>query len=136
MKTCFIDTSFIIALEDVADQYHQIAIEYWEDNFLKTFSNVVLTSYVFNEVVTHFIRIKWHSKAVEVGNHLFSSRSTQFIHVDEELFRAGWRYFQKHKDKFYSLTDCISFLVMDRLNIVTALTFDKHFQQAGFELLP
>jgi len=39
-------------------------------------------------------------------------------------------------DKRYSLTDCASFVVMKRLRIKTALAFDKHFTQAGFERLP
>ncbi len=59
-----------------------------------------------------------------------------FIHVDPTLFQEGWRLFQRHRDKRYSLTDCISFAVMKRLKIKTALTFDRHFLQAGFEKKP
>jgi len=54
------------------------------------------------------------------------------VQVDEELFRAGWDYFQQHQDKDYSLTDCISFVVMEKLKIETAFAFDRHFVQAGF----
>lgn len=64
------------------------------------------------------------------------SGSIEFIHVDEALFDEGWQYFQKHFDKAYSLTDCISFVVMKQRRIKTALTFDWHFAQAGFEKLP
>jgi len=46
------------------------------------------------------------------------------------------RHFVKHKDKSYSLTDCASFLVMKQFRIRKALTFDKHFIQAGFEKMP
>jgi predicted nucleic acid-binding protein len=58
------------------------------------------------------------------------------MHVDEALFFDAWRYFMQHADKSYSLTDCISFVVMERLSIRTALAFDQHFVQAGFEKLP
>jgi predicted nucleic acid-binding protein len=38
-------------------------------------------------------------------------------------------------DKQWSLTDCISFVVMEREGIADALTGDKHFEQAGFNVL-
>ncbi len=60
----------------------------------------------------------------------------EMIFVDEALFEAGWRYFQTHKDKRYSLTDCISFVVMQQRQIYSALSFDHHFAQAGFQLVP
>jgi predicted nucleic acid-binding protein len=60
----------------------------------------------------------------------------QFVHVDEKLFQEGWQFFQIHKDKDYSLTDCISFVVMKKLGIETAFAFDQHFVQAGFQKLP
>lgn len=97
---------------------------------------LVTTSYVFDEVVTYFNSRGYHAKAVEVGNRLLTSRSVQFVQVDEGLFKDGWEYFQLRKDKDYSLTDCISFVVMKTFRIETAFTFDQHFVQAGFQKLP
>jgi uncharacterized protein len=59
-----------------------------------------------------------------------------FVHVDRDLYEAGWGYFVRHADKRYSLTDCISFIVMQERGLRQALTFDQHFSQAGFEALP
>jgi hypothetical protein len=39
------------------------------------------------------------------------------------------------RDKDWSLTDCISFVVMNAEGIGEALTADHHFEQAGFEAL-
>ncbi len=38
-------------------------------------------------------------------------------------------------DQEWSLTDCISFIVMQQRGISPALTYDHHFEQAGFEAL-
>lgn len=67
---------------------------------------------------------------------LLESPSVTLVHVNELLLQRGWEYFQKHADKSYSLTDCVSFVVMGERGISRALAFDKHFVQAGFTKLP
>ena len=135
MKPLFLDTGFIIALEALDDQYHKTAVEYWR-NLVKSLPQLVTTSYVFNEVVTFFNCRNQHAKAIEIGNRLLNSRAIRFIRVDKTLFHESWRYFEQHADKSYSLTDCLSFIVMERLGIGASLTFDKHFAQARFKTLP
>ena len=135
MKTVFIDTGYLLALELANDQNHQAALAHW--NALKAeLPALVTSSYVFDEVVTFFNSRGFHAKAVEVGNRLLLSSSVQVVFVDDALFQEGWRYFQEHKDKAYSLTDCISFVIMEKQNIQTALAFDRHFAQAGFLMQP
>jgi predicted nucleic acid-binding protein len=51
---------------------------------------------------------------------------------DQDLFEQGMTLFAARPDKEWSLTDCISFVVMQRRRIVEALTGDHHFEQAGF----
>jgi len=43
--------------------------------------------------------------------------------------------FRQRRDKGWSLTDCISFLAMQRHGLAEALTADHHFEQAGFNIL-
>lgn len=107
MRRVFLDTGYLIALEASDDQHHSQAIEHWQD-ILKQKPKLITTSYVFDEVVT-----------------FFNSRGHQ-----------GWAYFQQRADKRYSLTDCISFATMRREAIEEALSFDNHFEQAGFVRLP
>ena len=135
MAAAFLDTSYLLALEIANDQNHRAAIRHWQQ-ITKSLPPLVTTSFILDEVVTYFNSRGYHAKAVQVGNNLLTSPSVQFVHVDTALLFEGWSYFQQHEDKNYSLTDCISFVVMRRLNLSTALTFDKHFEQAGFAREP
>ncbi len=135
MTSLFLDTSYLIAVESADDQHHKTASTHWRD-LLKSSRPLVTSSYVLVEVVTLLNNRRLHSKAVELGNNLLSSRLFNVVHVNEELFYEAWSYFQKHKDKRYSLTDCVSFVLMEKLGIEEALTFDKHFVQAGFAKFP
>lgn len=135
MKSIFLDTSYVIALELASDQNHRAALKHWR-SAAKSLPLFITTSYVFDEIVTFFNSRGHHAKAIEIGNRLLSSPSIRLIHVEEDLFQLGWSYFQKHKDKGYSLTDCLSFLVMEEFGTDTAFAFDKHFVQAGFKRVP
>ncbi|MEK6682939.1 MAG: PIN domain-containing protein [Nitrospirota bacterium] len=135
MKPIFLDTGYIIALEAVDDQYHDIALRHWH-SLTKSLPSLITTSYILDEAVAFFSSRNRHAKAIEIGNYLLSSPSVHFIHVDEPLFYEAWQYFKQHTDKAYSLTDCVSFIVMRRFKIKAALTFDKHFVQMGFDKLP
>ncbi len=52
--------------------------------------------------------------------------------VDER--RARGEIF-RYEDKSFSLVDCLSFAVMERLQIPYAFAFDRHFAQYGIETL-
>jgi len=133
--TAFVDTSYLLALELANDQNHSTALLHWKQ-ISSSLPRLVTTSYIFDELITFFNSRGLHTKAVSMGNMLLRSPSVHFVHVDEPLFYEGWTYFQKHADKEYSLTDCISFVVMQQQGIMTAFTFDRHFLQAGFMKIP
>ena len=59
----------------------------------------------------------------------------EVIRQTEDLSEAAVRLFASRLDKDWSLTDCLSFVVMERRNIRDALTADNHFEQAGFRAI-
>ena len=66
---------------------------------------------------------------------LRASRRVEIVPLSQELLQRGLALFAKRDDKDWSLTDCISFVVMQDWDIHAALTGDRHFQQAGFSAL-
>jgi predicted nucleic acid-binding protein len=44
--------------------------------------------------------------------------------------------FFRYRAKDFSFTDCTSFALMRELRLREALTIDRHFRQAGFQMLP
>ena len=57
------------------------------------------------------------------------------VRPSQELFDQGVGLFGRRLDQSWSLTDCISFVVMEQQRIRDALTGDRHFEQAGFRVL-
>lgn len=133
MKAVFLDTSFIIALEDADDQHHKDAIAFWK-TFKRNPQKIITTTYVFDETVTFLKRRISHDKAAEVGKLLLSSHTVEMIHISEAHFNKGWGMFLKYRDKGFSFTDCLSFLIVEERGIKEALTFDEHFKQRGIKV--
>jgi hypothetical protein len=66
---------------------------------------------------------------------LRASQDCEIVAATEALFNEGLDLHAQRPDKEWSLTDCISFIVMPRRSVRRALTPDHHFEQAGFEAL-
>ena len=135
MTPVFLDTGYLIAIDSANDQHHAAAVAHWRD-LVRSSPQLVTTGFVLDEVITFFISRGRHAKAVEIAERLLNSPSVRLVHVDGELFRAAFEYLKKRPDKRFSLTDCVSFVLMARLGIRKALAFDAHFEQAGYTRLP
>jgi predicted nucleic acid-binding protein len=70
-------------------------------------------------------------RALEVGPHLLNGDVCALEWITEADVRDAWRVFSTHQDKGWSFTDCVSFVVIKRLRINIAISFDDHFRQFG-----
>jgi len=52
-----------------------------------------------------------------------------------ELIDSAVQLYRTRPDKNWSLTDCLSFVVMERRHLTDALTTDGHFEQAGLKVM-
>jgi len=58
----------------------------------------------------------------------------EWINTERAEKARAWLF--KWRDKSFSFTDCTSFTIMRELHIRKVLTGDRHFREAGFEILP
>ncbi len=79
-----LDTSYLIALEFKRDQAHQLAVRSWRE-LSRSRPSLVVTSHIFDEVVTFFNSRDRHGKAVEIGNRLLYDSTVEFVKVDRSL---------------------------------------------------
>jgi len=127
----FIDTVYLLGLLNPRDRWHTKAVE-MSRNIRGPFvtSNAILTEVA--DALAHRTRRHWACAALA---DLRDDPEINCIVVDERVFTDGLHLYQQMADKDWSLTDCLSFVIMRREGITDALTADVHFVQAGFRAL-
>lgn len=90
------------------------------------------TSPVLLETANTLARPAWRSAGVALIGHLPHRADVESVPLAPDLWQRGWELYCNRPDKAWSLTDCISFLVMRDAGLTDALTADDHFRQAGF----
>jgi predicted nucleic acid-binding protein len=131
MKAVFADTFYYIALLDANDSAHATAVAATRQ--LK--SSTVTTAWVLLELANTLSASRNRGVFTRFLESLRANPDVLIYEADRELFDLGVRLYQNREDKEWSLTDCISFVVMTRDGINEALTGDHHFEQAGFVTL-
>lgn len=131
MKRIFADTSFYLAILFADDSLHARAVR-WRT---ATDQPLITTEFVLVELVDAMSAEHLRDLAVSAIETLRDDPLVQIVPVSTELFDAGLDLFSQRRDKRWSLTDCISFVVMTRNDVREALTADHHFEQAGFVAL-
>lgn len=128
MKTVFADTFYFLALISPEDEHHDRAKTY-----AATFRGAILTTeWVLTEVANGLSGTPYRREAARLIVSLPRLPNVKIIESDPECFQRGVELYAKRPDKEWSLTDCISFIVMKDEELTEALTRDRHFKQAGF----
>ena len=105
--------------------------------FLRESSSPLVTSnLVLAETMSLITKRIGKSPAVRFGAGLRASRKIRIIHIDAALEEKAWGEFSSYTDKNWDLVDCASFALMNFLKADTAFTFDAHFAQRGFRVVP
>lgn len=126
----FVDTGYVIALINSNDQYHQQALS-WATQYDR--HPVITTDAVLLEIGNALSRSA-RAEAAEIINYFQIASEATVISLTPELFTTAMRLYTRYKDKTWGLVDCVSFVVMEEMGLSVALSFDRHFVQAGFVL--
>ena len=127
----FADSGYWIALITPDDELHEKATA-----LQTSLANrrIVTTQLVLNEVLNPRSGTTRQRRQAAVDLVERIDRNSR-IFVEPQTpaqFEESFGRFRQRLDKEWSITDCASFLVMERLRIRQALTGDRHFTQAGF----
>jgi predicted nucleic acid-binding protein len=127
----FIDTSFVIALVNQKDQYHDQAVKL---SAVYDGERLVTTEAVLLEIGNALAK-RYRKEAVSVIQTFQASKEVTIIPLSSELFARAFDSYRKFSDKSWGLIDCVSFVVMHERGIVDVLTADNDYRQAGFNRL-
>jgi predicted nucleic acid-binding protein len=132
MTGVFADSFYFLAVINPRDPWHGLVATYaFEKNEL-----LVTTGWVLTEVGDACSHHPFNRALFcDLYDSLKTRDSVYIVPTTDELLDAGVDLYVNRPDKQWSLTDCISFVVMEREGIADALTGDKHFEQAGFNVL-
>ncbi len=131
MNTVFVDAAYYIAILNPRDQYAQVATQ-----LAYSYSGRMLTTtFVLTEVCNLLSSSNHRMNASTLVEELEEAEDTEVIHPDWSLWKRSHNLYSARPDKAWSLTDCLSFIVMQDRGLTEAMTADRHFEQAGFTIL-
>jgi predicted nucleic acid-binding protein len=129
----FVDTSALYALASKKDASHRLAVDTWED-LTEQGEQLLINNYVHVESIA----LLQNRLGLESVNYL-QSEIVPFLSikwVDEEQHAEAIQNVLSADRRDLSLVDCASFGTMYRLDIDTIFTFDAHFSEQGFNMIP
>ena len=131
MSKVFVDAFYFVGLINREDQHHAKVVTAAR----QLRGNVVTTEWVLAEFADALAKSASRHLVPQFIRDLERDPRVKIIRASTDLFRRGLQRYDERPDKKWSLTDCISFLVMDDEGIREVLTGDQHFEQAGFTAL-
>lgn len=130
MNRAFADTFYFLALLNRDDATHARAMA-----ATRSHAEIVTTDFILLEPGNACARAADHADFIALVDGIRMSPRFRIVPLSGRLLEAGLKLMQDRSDKDWSLTDCISFRVMEEEALVAALTGDRHYEQAGFQAL-
>ena len=129
----FIDTAAFLAVLNADDQFHPLARQTW-DEILSSDSSLFSSNYVILET-TALLQHRFGIDAVR----LFESDIIPVVEiawVDEIIHKQAMSALLAANRRNLSLVDCTSFEIIRQVGLDSVFTFDLHFHDQGFIVIP
>lgn len=131
MTTQFVDTYYLLALVNSRDKDHNKAVRHSRGPL----GSLLTTTWVLVEFADALCGVDSRIRAARFIKGFVAQTFVEVVPASAAQFELGLNIYQNRPDKDWSLTDCLSFLVMQERSISDALTADHHFEQAGFRAI-
>jgi predicted nucleic acid-binding protein len=129
-RAIFVDTSAFFALAETREANHQSAQDILSEATGRR-TPPFTSNYIIAE--THALLLTRLGRD-RAARFLLSMDGTRvsIVQAGVEQEAAAREIIYRYADRSFSLTDAISFVLMEQLGITTAFTFDSDFRQYGF----
>ena len=127
MTPHFADSFYYLAVLSEDDDAHDRAVALTRE----ARAPMVTTDWVLTEVGDAMAGATHRPRFLALLAALQSDPTVRVIPASRELFERGVDLFSRRADKEWSLTDCISFVVMQEQGITEALTGDRISSRRG-----
>ena len=129
----FVDTSAFLAIVQVDDINHSLAKQQWI-NLLSENETLYTNNYVVVESIAIIQKRSGLNVVQKLQNNILGLVIIDW--VSEEHHSQALEIVFKTNRRKLSLVDCSAFETMHHLGIETAFTFDHHFREEGFKVIP
>jgi predicted nucleic acid-binding protein len=128
MTEVFADTFYWLALLNPSDSHHRRVVQEPVND------RVVTSRAVQIEVMDALCERRLRPLAVQFWRDTCRVPTLIVVPLEDQLLDRAATLFANRGDKDWSMTDCITFVIMAERGISSALTGDHHFEQAGFQI--
>ena len=124
-RAVFVDSSAFLAFASIRDENHAVAGRI-HSRLEGTGTRLITTTYVLAELHALSLSRRGPSFALDLLDRI-EKGNTLIVAVRDEDWQKARSILRRYDDKSFSLTDALSFSVMERLGITDGFTFDRHF---------
>ena len=130
----FLDASGLIALLFPDDSLHPMATHTMAI-LARTRASLVTSDWVLAEFLNSAAAARTRASAAEMARRTFANPGIDVVEAGRLGLLEALELYESRPDKDWSIVDCSSILICKERGIRRVFTHDRHFRQAGMQVL-